>query len=378
MRTFPFNAFFPNVGPVYTYLSGYLPTEVDETTLTLQVDGHVKTGSLTHRIATGVDYDDVDYHATFGFTPIGFLDFSSSANTLSFVAPSLAGIVQTDNYQTTALWVQDQIELPGGVHLLGGLRYTRIEITELAGKNGYDEITPRLGAAWEFTPGISVFAAHSEGFRAPSAITLAPGNSLKPESSRHREGGVKFQHKPSGLHGSVAVFQLERRNVAVSNPAVPFTSVQTGEQRSRGFETDLIWEPTPAFSLLAAYAYTDAAVTRDTTVANIGSDLAKIPLHSGRLAARYRFQTGTLKGLGVGAGLTAASNRAIKLPAGYRAEAYHALDAQASYAFGRYTLALGLTNLTDESHLEAYQYLAADILMPTQPRAFTIKLQREF
>ncbi|MCX6936679.1 MAG: TonB-dependent siderophore receptor [Verrucomicrobia bacterium] len=378
--TFPFAAFFPTVGSTYTYLSGYLPTEVNETTVTFQVDGLVETGPLHHRIAAGLDHDRADYAATFGFTPVGTLDFSSNANTLSFIAPGAPGIVQNDTYVTTALWAQDQIQLPGRVHLLGGLRYTRIEIEEKTPvrENGYDEITPRIGAAWEFIPGISLFAARSEGFRAPWSVTLAPGDTLKPESSVHHETGFKFQHAPTGLHGTVSVYELERDNVTVSNPAVPFTSVQTGQQRSRGLETDLIWEPTPAFSLLTAYAYTDGEVTRDTTAANVGSDLPKIPLHSGRLAARYRFQSDALKGLGAGLGVTAASSRAIKIPASYRAEAYHAFDAQLSYAFGRYTVGLSCANLTDEDYLEAYQYLSADILMPARPRTFSVSVQAEF
>lgn len=378
--TFPFSAFFPPTGSTYTYLSGYLPTKVDETTVTLQVDGFLETGPLTHRVAAGLDYDQVDYAATFAFTPIGTLDFNSPANTLVFAAPGAPGIVQDDTYTTTAFWVQDQIELPGRAHLLGGVRYTRIEIEEnIPGRNtGYDEVTPRVGAVWEFVPGISAFAARSEGFRAPWSVTLAPGGTLRPESSVHHETGFKFQHARTGLHGTVSAFELERKNVTVANPLVPFTSLQTGEQRSRGLEADLIWEPTPVFSLLTAYAYTDAEVTRDTTAANVGSDLPKIPLHSGRLAARYRFQSDALRGLGVGAGITAASSRAIKIPAAYRAEAYHAFDAQLSYSFGRYTLGLSVTNLTDEDHLEAYQYLSADILMPAQPRAFTLKAQVEY
>jgi iron complex outermembrane receptor protein len=361
-------------GTTYGVASAYLPTEVDQKTVTFQIDGRFETGPINHRLAAGVDYDTVDYAATLGFASIGTIDFNSPANTLSYVKPA-PFLLQDDTYRTTALWVQDQIELPGRVHLLGGLRYTRIEIQERSAglENGYDEITPRIGAAWEFTPGISVFAARSEGFRAPWSVTLAPGNTLKPESSVHHEAGFKFQHKPSRLHGSVSVFELERSNVAVG-----FPSVQTGEQRSRGVETDLIWEPTPAFSLLTAYAYTDGEVTSDTTAANVGSDLPKIPLHSGRLTARYRFQSDALKGLGVGAGVTAASSRAIKIPAAYRADAYHAFDAQASYSFGRYTIGLSVANLTDEDYLEAYQYLSADILMPAQPRTFTVKVQVDF
>jgi iron complex outermembrane recepter protein len=378
--TFPFSAFFPPVGTTYTYLSGVLPTKVDQTTSTVQIDGRFETGPLTHRLATGIDYDRVNYDATFAFAPIGLLDFAAPTNTLSFIDPGAPGLVQNDTYRTTALWLQDQVELPGRVHLLGGLRYSRLEIEEFAASraNAYDELTPRVGAAWEFVPGASIFAARSEGFRAPTAVTVAPGDALQPESSIHHEAGFKFQHARTGLHGTVAIYELERRNVAVANAAVPFTSVQSGQQRARGLDADLIWEPTPDFSLLMAYAYTDAEVTRDTTAANVGSDLPKTPFHSGRLAARYRFQSDALRGLGIGAGLTVSGSRAIKIPADYRAEAYHAFDAQISYLIGRYTLGLSGANLTDEDYLEPYQYLGADILMPARPRTLLFTVRAEF
>jgi iron complex outermembrane recepter protein len=78
-------------------------------------------------------------------------------------------------------------------------------------------------------------------------------------------------------------------------------SIQTGEQRAKGFETDLIWEPTRAVSVLFNYAWTDAEVTADNAPP-VGDALPRIPEHSGRIAARYRVLDGAAKGLSFGAG----------------------------------------------------------------------------
>jgi iron complex outermembrane receptor protein len=97
-----------------------------------------------------------------------------------------------------------------------------------------------------------------------------------------------------------------RENVPTANPFIPGSTVQIGQQRAQGVELDLAWEPTPSFSLLFAYAYTDAIVTEDVVnkvatvgqnIDRIGKKLPRVPEHSGRLAARYRFREGALKGL---------------------------------------------------------------------------------
>lgn len=82
--------------------------------------------------------------------------------------------------------------------------------------------------------------------------------STQPELSRNYEAGVKLALNDIGLSGTLAVFEQTRRNVSTPDPDPTYSilgySVQSGEQRARGVEADLLWEPIPALSLLANYA----------------------------------------------------------------------------------------------------------------------------
>ncbi|KQN07157.1 TonB-dependent receptor [Sphingobium sp. Leaf26] len=172
------------------------------------------------------------------------------------------------------------------------------------------------------------------------------------------------------------MYEQKRNNVATpdTDPAFPFFSVQTGQQRSRGFEADMTWEPTPAFSVIANYAYTDAEVTRDNAIP-VGDRLPRVPKHSGRIAARYRVMDGPAKGLSFGAGITAFTAREVTLPNSVTIPGYAAMDAQAAYDIGRLTLQLSIVNLGGRKAFDTYQYFAFPVVMPVQPRSAFVTLK---
>lgn len=203
----------------------------------------------------------------------------------------------------------------------------------------------------------------------------------KPELSRNYEAGVKLALNDIGLSGTLAVFEQTRRNVSTPDPDPTYSilgySVQSGEQRARGVEADLLWEPIPALSLLANYAYTQAEVTEDNSIP-VGDGLPRVPRHSGRLAARYRILDGAAKGLGFGAGITALSARELTLPNTVSAPGYALLDAQTSYEFDRYTISVSAVNLTGRKVFETYQYLGSPLVLPTQPRSAYLTLTASF
>jgi iron complex outermembrane receptor protein len=154
--------------------------------------------------------------------------------------------------------------------------------------------------------------------------------------------------------------------------------VQTGQQRSRGAEADLIWEPSPAVSVLASYAWTDATVREDSNTSLIGDRLPRVPEHSGRVAIRYRVLSGALKGLGLGVGVTAASAAEITLPNSDRGDSFGVFDAQASYDFGRFRVGVTAANLFDHRYFLPYQYLGQAVLRPGQPRSAFVTLGAHF
>ena len=128
--------------------------------------------------------------------------------------------------------------------------------------------------------------------------------------------------------------------------------------------------PSKAFSLLASYAYTDAKVKEDeVTPENVGARLSRVPRHSGRVAVRYRFIDGALKGFGLGAGVTAASGAYTTLPNTDKTGGYVVFDAQASYETGPFRISATVTNLTDKLYYLPYLYLNQSVVRPGNPRS---------
>jgi len=205
-------------------------------------------------------------------------------------------------------------------------------------------MTPRVGATFDVAPGVALYAGYATAFRGAFAfVGLVPP---KPETSTNIEGGLKLALPAAGLSGTIAAFDQTHNNVATADPANPGFSIQTGQQEAKGAEADVTWEPTPAFSLIANYAYTDAKVTEDSnTPSEAGDTLPRVPKSSGRLAARYRFLDGTAKGLSFGAGITAFSSRQLTLPNSGTVPGYATVDAQASYDIGRYTVGVSIVIL---------------------------------
>jgi iron complex outermembrane receptor protein len=285
---------------------------------------------------------------------------------------------------TTAVYVQDQVSIGEQLDITAGLRWTKLDVESNYTSGGipfvntdktHYRVTPRIGATYRIVDGVSAFAGYSEGFQ---GVVAAFGiTDPKPETSQSYEAGLKLFGPIPGLTGTVAVYQITRQNVRTADPVIPFASIQSGEQRARGFETDIIFEPNSALSILATYAYTDAEVTKDNTLP-VGDRPTRVPEHSGRLAVRYRFEDAGLPGLEIGGGVTAVSDRELTLPNVTSVDGSVLLDAQASYDFGPASLSLSIVNLTDEDSFEPYQYLAASIVTPTQPRSAFVTLRTGF
>ncbi|AOS02968.1 TonB-dependent receptor domain-containing protein [Xanthomonas oryzae] len=161
--------------------------------------------------------------------------------------------------------------------------------------------------------------------------------------------------------------------MTVADPDNAGYYIQSGQQRARGLEMDMVWEPSLAFSLLANYAHTD---TRDDGTSP-GDRVARVPDNSGRIAARYRILSGPAQGLGVGAGVTAVSPRELTLPNTIALPGYAVFDAQASYDVGRFTMGLSLVNLTGRKAWDPSSYMGYPVVAPNQPGSTYVTLKMD-
>ncbi|BBD97225.1 TonB-dependent siderophore receptor [Sphingobium amiense] len=373
----------------------FLPNRVKEATADANLLVNKEMLGGQHELLVGANYDHTrntiamyfNFSPLGTFVPIGEIDLANPVYNNAF-GPTPAFLQgQTDKFETTAAYVQDQATY-GPLHLSGSLRYTHLKWRRVGAIDAtYNHFNPRVGATFDIKPGVALFAGYATGFR--GAFSFFGADKPKPETSTSLEGGLKLALPKAGLWGTIAAYKLTRQNVAVPDPEQGFlAAVQVGEQRSRGFEADITWEPIRALSILANYAYTDAEVTKDvppspplTVSPLVGNRLARVPKHSGRIAAHYRVLNGPLHGLSFGAGVTAFSSRETWLPTvaagGGTVPGYAVIDAQASYDFGRYTITVSGMNLGGKRGFDTYEYLSP-VVAPIQPRSGYVMLKARF
>lgn len=375
-----FTAPDPNPPTVYPIFPIYLPSKSKEFTADANLLASFDALGGRHEVLVGLNYDHTDFGNGLGFdfTPVGTLDLARPSYSLAFgPTPGLIA-TRTDNFETAAAYVQDQATY-GRLHLSGSLRFTRFNwrrAEEPVIDVSYNHVSPRFGATFDIAEGAALFAGFATGFRLPTDyFGVKPP---KPETSRSIEGGLKLAMPRAGVWGTIAIYELKRQNVIAPDPDPDNFgfSIQTGEQRARGFEADITWEPTRSLSILANYAYTDAKVTKDTVIP-VGDRLARVPKHSGRVAIHYRVREGAAKGLSFGAGVTAFTSRETFLPNAASVPGYAVIDAQASYDFGRFTVTVSGVNLGGRRAFDTYEYLSP-VVIPIQPRSGYVMLKARF
>ncbi len=363
--------------PVYQIFTLDMPSNpVREGAFDTNLAANLRGLGGRHELLAGVSYDHTNFYSEMGFSgiPVGEEDLAHPTYNLSFGPETPASLFQTDRYQTTAVYGQDQATY-GRLSLTGSVRYTKLDFREReqATDKTYNHASGRFGGTFRVANNVALYAAYATAFR--GAFGLVVEQAPKPETSQNMEGGLKLALSKAHLAGTIAIFNQTRDNVATPDPTNFLYSVQTGQQRARGAEADLTWEPIRALSVLANYAYTEATVTKDNAIP-IGNLLARVPRNSGRVAARYRLQNGAAKGLTFGAGVTGFSSRQDTLPNTLSTPGYAALDAQAAYDFGRrYTIEGSAMNLTDRHTYDPYEYFGFPVVMPNQPISAYVTLK---
>ncbi len=74
---------------------------------------------------------------------------------------------------------------------------------------------------------------------------------------------MKYSLLGGALTGQSAIFDMAKRNVLNPNATDPFVRTQIGQQRSKGFETELTIDVRRGTYVSATYTYLDAVVEND-------------------------------------------------------------------------------------------------------------------
>jgi catecholate siderophore receptor len=349
----------------------------------------MRTGSIRHTLLAGVE---AGRQLTNNFRNTGY--FNNTGATL--LVPVSNPVIHTpvtfrqsatdaDNHLKTnlgAVYAQDQIELSKHIQLVAGLRFDYFDLQYHDNRAGADLrridhlISPRAGIIFKPIDPLSLYASYSiswlpssgDQFSSLTAIT----QQVKPEKFSNYEVGAKwdFTHR---FALTSALYRLDRTNTRTTDPNDPARIVQTGSQRTNGFELGVNGNLTRAWSIAGGYAYQDAFVTSATASARKGAQVAQVPHNAFSLWNRYAVSSR----LGAGFGLLnrtdmfAAIDNTVTLPGYFRADAavYYSLTE-------RVRLQVNVQNLFDTKY-----YINADNntnISPGSPRSFVAALTTRF
>jgi catecholate siderophore receptor len=121
---------------------------------------------------------------------------------------------------------------------------------------------------------------------------------LEPERFRNLEVGAKWDVR-SSLSLSGALFQLDRSNSSAPDPANPERTVQTGAQRTTGYELGATGEITSAWQIVGGFSSQTARIRSRTTAAAAGATVPLVPRST--LSLWNRVQLAPAVGAGLGA-----------------------------------------------------------------------------
>lgn len=174
-------------------------------------------------------------------------------------------------------------------------------------------VSPTLGALAHVTKHVSLFATYSESLKNTNGFRFDENNQvLPPQTGKGTEGGVKFDLWDARLNAQLSAFDIEKTNIAESKTitttdpltGLPLSRVvsvpgQTG--RSKGYEAQIDFDPTPHWTISSGFAYTDAKITASATDASsVGRRFQGGKKYSFNLLTRYAFTDGPLKGFNLG------------------------------------------------------------------------------
>jgi catecholate siderophore receptor len=154
---------------------------------------------------------------------------------------------------------------------------------------------------------------------------------VKPEKFENIEAGVKWDIRHN-LSLTSAVYRLNRTNTRATDPNDSTRIIQTGSQRTNGFEIGLNGNITRSWTVVGGYAYQDAFITSATTTAAAGKQVAQVPHHSFSVWNKYQFLPKLSAGLGIinRSDMFAAIDNTVILPR------YTRVDAAVFYTFNEH------------------------------------------
>ena len=282
----------------------------------------------------------------------------------------------------SAVYAQDQFTLSRQWQAIAGVRYERFDLSfhnNRDGSNlGRDDhmVSPRLGLVFKPVESVSTYGSYSVSHLPSSGDQFSSLNAttqtLEPEQFTNYEVGAKWDVSQD-LGITAAVYRLDRSNSSARDPNDASKTVQTGRQRTSGFELGATGNVTSRWQVAGGWATQRARILSATTSARAGATVPLVPQTMLSLWNRYQF----LPRLGGGVGVIhqtrtyAAIDNAVTLPEFTRVDAAAYVGVTSNVR-----LQLNVENLLDEQYYPTSQ--GNNNIMPGAPRSLRLGISTGF
>ncbi len=349
----------------------------------------INAGPTRHTFVWGAEFGQQN---SSNFRNTGYFNNTATSITVPYQNPVISTPVtfrqsatDADNKVTTnvaAGYFQDQVEVTRFVQLIVGVRVDRFNLDFHNRRTGESLsridtlLSPRAGIVLKPIAAVSVYANYSVSYLPSSGDQFSSLTTItqqvKPEKFSNYETGIKWDVRRN-LSLTAAAYRLDRTNTRSTDPNYPTRIIQTGSQRTNGFELGWTGSLTNRWKVAGGYAWQDAFIRSGTVSALSGAQVAQVPHHTFSLWNSYQI----LPRLSAGAGLLnradmfAGVDNTVTLPGYTRADAavYYSITERIRFQ-------ANVENLLDKKY-----YMNADNnnnISPGSPRAFRVGLIARF
>lgn len=353
------------------------------------LSGTAFTGRIRHTLLGGVE---VGRQSTDNFRNTGFFNNTATSFLVPYSNPTTfvpvtyrQSATDANNHlklNLAATYVQDQVQLSRRLQAIVGLRFDHFDLQYHNNRTSENIrridnlVSPRAGMVFKPIEPVSVYANYSVSYLPSAGDQFASlttvTQQVKPEKFSNYEVGVKWDVSRY-LAFNTSVYRLDRTNTRSTDPNDPTRIVQTGSQRTTGFEIGASGNVMRKWMIAGGYAYQDAFISSATAAARAGAQVAQVPHHVFSLWNNYQI----LPRLGAGLGILNRSNMFAAIDNTVVLPSYTRADAAVFFSLTeRIRLQANIENLFDRKY-----YTNADSntnISPGYPRAARLGLMARF
>ncbi len=351
----------------------------DDISAQAELQGRLDLAGMAHEVLIGLDA----YRFHLDQRMLRFSPNATTPYALDLLAPVYGQtqptpLPNTDTRETqhgTALTLQDAVVLAPQWRLVAGVRLDQVRQSLDNRRTGArtsqhpTEALPRLGISYLPTAQWTLYVNTGKSLRA-NAGSDAAGTAFKPESGQALEAGAKWESADQRFGGTLALFNISKRNVLTADAANPGYSVTAGEVTSRGAELDVAGQLTRSWRVTGSLSYADVD-------AGGGARLLNVPHINGSLLAVFEDALPDASRIGLGGGITHMGRRLGETATNFDLPAYTTVKLVAYWrATPTLRVSVDVDNLFDSTHYtSSYSRIW---VTPGAPRSVVVGVQAKF